>query len=562
MLKKLFFTLILTLIFYVWADETTPPQNSESEEPSLSQGLESYDEPALPYGLASTNEPVLPCLPQDIDSYDELALPLGLSSAAESDSPNLPQGLEASQEPALPLGLSNSSEHSLHCLKDGLSAEPTLPLGLSNTNEPDLPLGFDGGVAREAKQSNTKSWLENLPFTVTGFAEARLGARTFDDDNQKELSLAEARFHVDAEKAWDWGIAGLGLDLQLDPILANYGVNLTTGEGLLDLRHANVVLRPLDYLDIKIGRQILTWGTGDFVFINDLFPKDWRAFLIGRDDTYLKAPTDGIKLSFFLGEVNFDIIYSPRFNSDRFITGERLSYFNASVNDIVGRNEIVSVDAREDWLSEFDIYARAYRTLGPFEVALYGYYGYWKSPAGQDISTGNFTFPSLSVYGASGRGPIAEGIGYVEAGYYDSRDDRAGDDPLVHNSEFRFLVGYEQEIAPNLTGGGQYYLEAMMNHGAYKANLPAGAQAQDQFRHTFTLRLTQMLLNQDLTLSLFTFFSPSDLDGYLRFKSSYRYDDMWRFEGGVNLFYGLDDNSFFGQFQTNSNVFVGLRYSF
>ena len=546
--KKFFFILILTLIFNVWADEPASPKDSENEEPSLPQGLESSDESTLP------------CLLQKLESSNEPALLLGLSSTSESDLPSLPQGLESSQEPALPFGLSNTDESTLPCLppKPASSEEPTLPLGLPDTDdadEPDLPLGLGSETTKKAPQSNAKSWLDSLPFAVTGFVETRLGVRVFEDKNQERFSLAEARFRVNAEKAWDWGIADLGLDLQLDPVLAHYGVNLTTGEGLLDLRRANVLLRPLDYLDIKIGRQILTWGTGDFVFINDLFPKDWRAFLIGRDDAYLKAPTDAIKLSFFLDEVNLDIIYSPRFNSDRFINGKRLSYFNSAVGDVVGQDNIISVDAREDWFSEFDMYARAYRTLGPFEVALYGYYGYWKRPAGQNVDTGNFTFPSLSVYGASGRGPIAKGIGYAEAGYYDSSDDRAGDDPLVHNSEFRFLVGYEQEIVPNLTGGGQYYLEAMMNYGAYKASLPAGTEVQDQLRHTFTLRLTQMLLNQDLTLSLFTFFSPSDLDGHLRFKSSYRYDGMWRFEGGVNLFYGLNNDSFFGQFQNNSNSF-------
>ncbi|MFW6031595.1 MAG: hypothetical protein ACOC9T_03300, partial [Myxococcota bacterium] len=32
-------------------------------------------------------------------------------------------------------------------------------------------------------------------------------------------------------------------------------------------------------------------GTGDLVFLNDLFPKDWRSFLLGRDLDYLKAPS-------------------------------------------------------------------------------------------------------------------------------------------------------------------------------------------------------------------------------------------------------------------------------
>ena len=43
-----------------------------------------------------------------------------------------------------------------------------------------------------------------------------------------------------------------------------------------DTREAWMFMRPTDYMDIKFGRQVLTWGTGDWVFLNDLFPKDWQ----------------------------------------------------------------------------------------------------------------------------------------------------------------------------------------------------------------------------------------------------------------------------------------------
>lgn len=46
-----------------------------------------------------------------------------------------------------------------------------------------------------------------------------------------------------------------------------------------DIRSLNVAFRPSDVLDVKIGRMVSTWGTGDLVFINDMFPKDWQSFL-------------------------------------------------------------------------------------------------------------------------------------------------------------------------------------------------------------------------------------------------------------------------------------------
>src|SRR5690606_12723422 len=48
--------------------------------------------------------------------------------------------------------------------------------------------------------------------------------------------------------------------------------------------------------------------------------------------------------------------------------------------------------------------------------------------------------------------------------YYDSVDDRSGDDFLINNSEMRYLVGYTQEIARDFIAGVQYYVEQMLDY--------------------------------------------------------------------------------------------------
>ena len=40
--------------------------------------------------------------------------------------------------------------------------------------------------------------------------------------------------------------------------------------------------------DARVGRQVITWGVGDLLFINDIFPKDYEAFFSGRPMEYLK----------------------------------------------------------------------------------------------------------------------------------------------------------------------------------------------------------------------------------------------------------------------------------
>jgi hypothetical protein len=157
---------------------------------------------------------------------------------------------------------------------------------------------------------------------------------------------------------------------------------------------------------------------------------------------------------------------------------------------------------------------------------------------------------------------VGPGIGNIEIGYYDSERDRNGDDPFVNNSELRLLVGYEQELAHELTGSVQYYLEHMQDYSAYRDSLPPGMEARDEDRQVLTLRLTKLLLSQDLTLSFFAFYSPTDEDVYLRPRASYELSDAWTAEIGGNIFAGEKDWTFFGQFEDNSNLYAALRYSF
>jgi len=466
------------------------------------------------------------------------AVLLAVSAAAGRSEPTLPAGLGGASEPSLPVGLGGASE-------------PSLPAGLGTGTS---------GAAEASADGEGGTW--SIPFDFSGFADARVGVRTQNDPYEKDMSLGEFRVQGEAEKAWrDWS-ARIRADLLYDPVYDHETVDLATGRGWFDLREARVALTPLPFVDLKIGRQIITWGTGDLLFINDLFPKDWQSFFIGRDVEYLKAPSDAVVASFFSPAANLDLVYAPCFNADRYIDGSRLSYFNPLLDRIAGRDAVLRTERPQTWFTDAEASARLYRTFGGYELAAYGYYGFWKSPAGFDPGSGEWTFPRLSVYGLSGRGPVGPGIGNLECGWYDSRDDASGSDPLVKNGELRFLAGYEQELFADFNAAAQYYLEVLLNYDRYREVLPPGEHPRDEARHVLTLRLTWRLLRQNLVLSFFGYCSPSDRDFYLRPNVSYRFDDHWTAEAGANVFWGEDDWTFFGQFAQDSNVYLAARYGF
>ncbi len=403
-----------------------------------------------------------------------------------------------------------------------------------------------------AAEAYKNPFLDQLPpLEIHGFLELRAGCRMQNDPYEKDASVMEVRLQAELFTYTDWAEFKYKGDVWGDGV---------TEEGKYDTREAWMFSRPFDFMDIKIGRQVLTWGTGDLVFLNDMFPKDWQSYFIGRDKEYLKAPSDAAKVSLFAGPINIDVVYTPRFDADRYITGEYVSYWNDRLGRCAGRDAIVTADRPDHWFRDEEIAVRIYQNISNYELALYGYHGFWKRPGGQTPS-GVDIFPDLNVYGFSARGQIGPGIGNIEYAYYQSVDDESGSNPLVNNSEMRYLVGYTQDLARDFNASLQYYIEYMLDYSNYMTHL-SGGPARDHDRHVITLQLTKLLMNQNLELSLSSYYSPSDRDAYLRPNIRYKYTDKITLVTGANIFSGEESHTFWGQFENNTNIYTAIRYSF
>ncbi len=370
----------------------------------------------------------------------------------------------------------------------------------------------------------------------------------------RALLLGEERLRLDLT-AWPEAVEAR-VQVKLD------GVHDAVARDLdLDLREAY-----LDYttgqLDLRLGRQIATWGVGDLLFINDVFPKDWVSFFSGRPLEYLKVGVDGLRARYSSDIVNAEIFAVPRFEPDT-LPSPRRFFLHDDYASVTDRDE----DLPETTLDNTELGLRLYRWLGGFDVSAYAYRGHWRSPAQRADDPDSPTrvtavHPPLSVYGLSAQGQALDGILSLEGGYYDSRDDRRGDNPAVANSQIRFLVGYRKQLWQDFTLGVQYYAEIMADFDAYKRSLPAGFARKEKYRDIVTLRLTQLLEHQTWKLSLFAFYSPADRDYLLQPQVAYSVSDEVSLALGANLFGGAERNTFFGQFDQNDNAYVNLRYDF
>lgn len=502
-----------------------------------------------------------------------LALAGGLSAEPPSDpEPRAGQEQGRREVPALPTGLESGSSQAT----EGSSAEPAarepgppLPSGLggrsasaASPGPPPLPAGLGDDPTPRERADDSSSAADRIFGPLSGFWDLRTGIRVRSDPNQDSLSLAETRLQLSRDHYLGSGIVRLSADLVYDHVADTRRLDLESGQGWLDLRELYFGTPLGDRVDLRLGRQVLTWGVGDLLFLNDLFPKEWNAFFSGREVEYLKAPSDAVRLALFGAALNLDLVYTPRFDADRYLDPRRLSFYDPRIGAIAGDNVAFDPLLPGDWFGDDEWALRLHRLLGGWELAAYGYRGFWKSPSGFDPVSGRPRFPTLDVWGASARGPLGPAILSSEIAWYRSREDRSGSDPFVPNDQFRFLLGFERELIPNLTLGAQYYLERTLDYDRLQMTLPPNAAAIDENRHLLTLRLTRLSHAQNVTWSLFTFASPSDRDTYLRGLWSWKASDAWTISAGFNLFEGRETSSFFGQFETNSNVYMGVRYGF
>lgn len=313
--------------------------------------------------------------------------------------------------------------------------------------------------------------------------------------------------------------------------------------------------------DLRIGRQIITWGLGDLVFINDTFPKDYMAFFSGRPLEYLKKGADSVKAGFYPEIASFELVLTPFFEPNNFPDPDRFWTFDPmpGVTNRVQREPAVKIENTEAAL-------RVYRDMAGFNVSVYAYKGFYREPS---ITAGSllaptrieFVYPRLAVYGLSLQRGALGGVAGFEAGYYDSLEDKSGTDPLVPNAESRFLVSYQRQIIEDFSVTLQYYGEYAHKYAEYERTLPIGFPKERQFTDLASLRMTYLLLHQNMRLQWFSFWSPVEMDYLLNPEVKYNFSDHIWAAVGANIF-GGKDGSKFGSLDRNDNAYLQARYEF
>jgi hypothetical protein len=388
--------------------------------------------------------------------------------------------------------------------------------------------------------------------SLDGFAQSHVAGRTSRVDCPSgtacDFPAAELRGQLKAEGKNSSGDAAFLARFDLLRDAAVDDTRLLTRELFGDLTSEKAGAR--------LGRQVITWGVGDLLFINDTFPKDRVAFFTGQPMQYLKLGSDALKLNAFPGPADFELVIAG-FRPDNTPTSRRFIFADPLPAGLPRRTLEPGNDS-----SEAEISGRVSGYLANWELAGYVSRTHYRSPAWR-VTGGEIvgTYPRLNTAGASLTGPIGKGVVSLEAGYYDSVQDRDGRDPSVENSQFRGLVGYSRQLWEDATLGLQLYGEWMRDYAAYRETLPAGFPPKDRLRKVATVRFTQFFAHQTVTFNLFAFVGLSDKDRYVIPSLRYAFSDNLWAEIGANIF-GGNRNGMFGSLQDNRNVYLTVRFAF
>lgn len=324
-----------------------------------------------------------------------------------------------------------------------------------------------------------------------------------------------------------------------------------TGEGRVLLREGFIDWAPSSSMTVKLGRQVLTWGVSDYLYVNDVFPKNYDAFFTGGGFDRMKEPVDAGRLAVHASKLDLELVVS-RSKADRMPRADRFSAMAMTS----------AASPADDADDRADVAMKASSHVGGWDMAGYAAsfrsreQRYFVDPAGLGADR-----PRTQHLGVSGTGNFAGGLLWAEAALRKTRTERAN---VVSRhfvgSAAKLIAGYSREVGEDRSASIQLQVEAPTSRERYVNSLAPGVRPLKRVTSTLHVRFHGRWMNQTLGAGA-QLFAGSEGDTHFNPFVSWSPADGWTLEGGANLFDGKPDTRY-GAFKDDSNVYVLGRYSF
>ena len=310
------------------------------------------------------------------------------------------------------------------------------------------------------------------------------------------------------------------------------------------------------YLEVKAGRQIVTWGVADGLRITDLIsPMDYTEFMANDYDD-IRVPVNAINLKYpgesfsaelvFVPVPEYFVMPSGEDNPWSMPVPEGVSMDLSGTPEKHIKNSEVGTRLRF-FLENLDFSLTALRTFNKSPVTIADYDPETKSVVIQGI------YKPMYVLGGDFSIPVSEFVVRGEmAGYFG--------EPIALNDSRRYrlrktfnvLLGLDWYAGDNWTFMVQYMHKIIMD---YRKEL-----GMDQNTSMVTARISKEVLNNTLKLSVYGMYDIDNVSFYIRPAADYLLNDQITLSLGADILGGRRGT--FKTYEDNTQIWVKGKYFF
>ena len=310
------------------------------------------------------------------------------------------------------------------------------------------------------------------------------------------------------------------------------------------------------YLEVKAGRQIVTWGVADGLRITDLIsPIDYTEFMANDYDD-IRVPVNAINLKYPGESFSAELVFVPVPEYFVIPTSEdnpwQMTAPNGMQMDLSGtpekhiKNSEVGTRLRF-FLENLDFSLTALRTFNKSPVTIASFDPESKSVVIKGI------YKPMYVLGGAFSIPVGEFVVRGEmAGYFG--------EPIALNDSRRYrlrktfnaLFGLDWYAGDNWTFMVQYMHKIIMD---YRKEL-----GMDQNTSMITARISKEILNNTLKLSVYGMYDVDNVSFYIRPAADYLLNDQITLSLGADILGGRRGT--FKTYEDNTQIWVKGKFFF
>jgi len=337
--------------------------------------------------------------------------------------------------------------------------------------------------------------------------------------------------------------------------------DLESWELYMDLR--------LKDIDLRLGRQQVVWGEADGLRINDIInPQDFKEFIL-QDYIDSRIPLWMGRIDYYVANFTFEGLIIPEFKRNRFPRGEsEWEFYNPSPSPffrLTRNNNKKPPHCFRNW--EWGL--RVFKFIKGWDLSMSYFYTWDDSPIFHR-KVKRFPESLMPIFKLSPRHHRFHVFGFTynkvigplvfrgEGGYYLNKhlasSDPQDSDGFKKRDYLYYMLGCDYHVFHNMDLNLQFIQKVISHYDRYFS--------EDSVQNSLTLFIQTDFLHETLKPVLLVIYEANEGDFWMSPKVSYDISDTIQVVLGGEFFEGGGRQSFFGQFNSNDQIYCELKYSF